>query len=91
MYKIIHKEYKIKLKNQRIKLIQLWIKPLVCNINYLKIIRRTNKLTIAFSGALGALTMIKGFGVTIGAALGGMLGRKIGKISEGDIREKANK
>ena len=52
------------------------------------IFRRTNKLTLAFSGIVGALSMVKGFGVTVGAAVGGFLGRKIGKAAEGDIREK---
>lgn len=32
--------------------------------------------------------MIKGFGLTIGATVGGLLGRKVGKISKGTILEK---
>jgi hypothetical protein len=32
--------------------------------------------------------MVKGFGITVGAAVGGYLGRKIGKAAEGGIREK---
>ncbi|CAK89193.1 unnamed protein product (macronuclear) [Paramecium tetraurelia] len=51
---------------------------------------RSTKITLAFSGVIGAFSMIKGFGLTIGAVVGGYIGRKAGQMSQGNIKEKAS-
>ncbi|CAD8085360.1 unnamed protein product [Paramecium primaurelia] len=51
---------------------------------------RSTKMTLAFSGVIGAFSMIKGFGLTIGAVVGGYIGRKAGQLSQGNIKEKAS-
>ncbi|CAD8094299.1 unnamed protein product [Paramecium sonneborni] len=50
---------------------------------------RSNKITVAFSGVIGALSMLKGFGFAIGGVVGGIIGRKAGQLSQGNIKEKS--